>query len=285
MKPGYVDYITFNVQNTGSDPNPVNVYKNLDVTSEATGAVSEPECTDEGGAWASNSCSNNTENNDLSSNIVYDLKVDVYDVNAQKVWWQTIYVDGDGKTIDDVYKGASLYDKKVYLGMIPAGGHMIVTQSYHLDSDVTNWAQGDIMTFNINLTAEQLTGIATLENKTDKPDYKLVLGDTIEGTLNYKVKNPTFDFTFSGKAPLGSTAYTLLAATDPWPQTGSTVLGTTTSAADGTVSFSGDLNTGDLKDKKVWLILSSDWNGSNMTGWHQTSYLLETGLIWYEDTD
>lgn len=284
MKPGYTDEIVFNVQNTGSDPNPVNVYKNLDVTGEATGAVSEPECTEEGGTWASGACTGNTEKNDLSSAIVYDLKVDVYDSADVKVWWQTIYVDGDNKTIDDVYKGTSAYDKRVYLGMIPSGGRMTVTQSYHLAEATTNWAQGDVMTFNINLTAEQLRGTAILEDKTGAPDYKLELDNTFQGTLTYKVKNPTFDFSFTGNAPLASTGYTLLAVTDPWPQTGSTVLGTATSDGSGDITISGNIDTGDLKDKKVWLIKSADWNGTSMTAWNQTAYLLETGLIWYEDT-
>jgi len=287
MKPGYTDEIVFNVQNTGSDPNPVNIYKNLNVTSEATGAQSEPECTEESGAWdnATKVCSAmSAQNNNLSSAIVYDLKVDVYNSGGTKVWWQTIYVDSDNQTIDDVYYGGTAYDKRVYLGMIPSGGYMTVTQSYHLADGTTNWAQGDIMTFDIKLTAEQLKGVATLEDKTDAPDYKLVLGNGIEGTLTYKVKNPTFDFSFTGKAPLVSTGYTLLAVTDPWPQTGSKVLGTGTTDLSGNITITGNIDTGDLKDKKVWLIQSSDWNGTIMTGWHQTNYLLETGLIWYEDT-
>jgi len=287
MKPSYVDYINFEIENTGSDPNPVNVWKNIHVTNESTGAVSEPECSDQNGTWNNDVCTwggVTEDNNDLSAAIWYDLYVEVYNANNDKVWWQTIYVDADHNTIDSVYGVNG--DGKVYLGMIPANGKMKVKQSYHLATDTGNWAQGDQMTFDITLTAEQLQGTAKLENKTAAPDYKLVLGDGIDGTLTYAVKNPTFKYTFAGKAPVGGVSYTLLAAKDPWPQVGSTVLGTTTSAGDGTVNFSGDVElNGDLKDSKVWLVLSSDWNGTQMIGWHQTSYLLETGLIWYEDTD
>lgn len=283
MKPCYTDYINFRINNSGSDPNPVNIFKKIIVTGEETGAVSEPECTEQDGTWNGSQCTlwPNGDNNNLSAAIWYDLYVEVYNANQQKIWWQTIYVDADHKSIDDIYG----QDNSVYLGMIPAGGYMLVKQSYHLNPDTGNWAQGDIMTFNIEVKGEQLYGSAVLENKTDAPDYKLVLGDGIQGTLTYVVKNPTFKFTFAGKAPVGSVGYTLLAAKDPWPQTGSIVLGTTTSGVGGEVNFSGDVNVGDLKDHKVWLILSNDWDGTKMTAWHQTSYLLETGLIWYDDTD
>lgn len=293
MKPGYTDYINFEIENKANDANPVDIYKSINVTNEETGAQSEPECTEENGTWdnGTKTCTGMTaENNNLSAAIVYDLYVEVYDSSANKVWWQAIYVGTDGKTLDDVYGTAGTYgpdgNTKLYLGMIPSGGTMKVKQSYHLDSAVTNWAQGDKMTFNINLIAEQIKGIATLENKTAAPDYKLVLGDGKQGTLTYIVKNPTFDFTFTGVAPLAGTAYTLLAAKDPWPQTGSTVLGTGTSDGSGNISISGNLElNSDLKDRKVWLVKSADWNGTQFTAWNQVQYLLETGLIWYDDTD
>jgi len=169
--------------------------------------------------------------------------------------------------------------------MIPANGYMLVEQSYHMKEDAGNEYQGDTMSFKIDVRAEQLTGTAWLENKTDAPDYKIIHGDGVEGTLTYEVKHPTFKFSFTGKAPKAGTNYTLLHAVDPWPQIGSQVLGTGVTDGSGNITITGDLNTGDMKDAKVWLILSSDWNGTQMTAWHQTDYLLETGLIWYEDTD
>ncbi len=288
MKPSYVDYINFEIQNTGSDPNPVDVYKKLLVTSELTGAQSEPECTEQNLGWdnGQKTCTGTggTDNNNLSSAIWYDLYVEVLDAAGARIWWQTIYGDGGPQTIDTVYDAAG--EKGVYLGMIPANGKMKVKQSYHLATQTTNWAQGDQMTFNIELRAMQIQGTAVLENKTAGPDYELILGDGFQGTLTYKVKNPTFEYTFTGKAPTANASYTLLAAKDPWPQTGSIVLGTTTSGAGGEVNFSGnpEINA-DLKNHKVWLILSNDWDGAKMIGWNQASYLLETGLIWYDDTN
>jgi len=287
MKPCYTDYFNFTIYNDGSDPNPVNVWKKLTGLHEETGVVSEPECTSQGGEWINNQCNwrGNNDDDNISRIINYDLYVEVYNSNHEKIWWQTILTDADGMTVRDIVDN---FPEGLYLGMIPAGGYMKVIQSYHMrdDGQPTNWAQGDKMSFNIEINAVQLRGEAWLENKTGAPDYKIIHNDGIKGTLTYKVKNPTFDFTFSGTAPKKDANYTLLRAVDPWPQTGSIVLGTGHSdASTGDITITGSLDTGDMKDAKVWLILSDDWNGTQMTAWHQADYLLETGLIWYEDTD
>lgn len=283
MKPCYTDYINFTIKNVGS--NPANIWKKLGSIVTEDNIQSEPECVEGGADWdaSSESCTGGTytPKHDVQYYINYDLLVEVYDAANAKVWWQAIYVDSDDVTVAEI---AAMADG-VYLGMLPVGYTMKVTQSYHMIDSVTNWAQGDEMSFDISLEAEQLTGVAWLENKTDAPDYKIVYGDGFEGTLTYEVKHPTFAFTFTGKAPMGGEEYTLLRAVDPWPQTGSTVLGTGTSDGSGDITITGDLDTGDMKDAKVWLVLSDDWNGTQFTGWQQTRYLLETGLIWYEDTD
>ena len=301
MKPSYTDYINFEIQNTGSDPNPVNVWKNIKVTSETTGTQSEPECTEQLGCWDNSakacdwtSCTGRTDKNDLSSVIWYDLYVEVYSGN-NLLFWQTIYADADHETIDKVYGVAG--DKEVYLGMIPAGGKMKVQQSYHMDTDTGNWAQGDQMTFNINLRAEQIKGIAVLENKQGPEPWHLVLGDGIEGTLTYIVKNPTFNFTFTGKAPLFNHIYVLAAGMKSVGGNNydvDTKLGTGTSGSDGAISFSGNVELlKDMKNVKVWLVPTENWNDSTEMVWGGgagwpgmvTQTLWETGLIWYDDTN
>lgn len=291
MKPDYTDYITFNIQNTGSGANPVDVWKKIDVISETTGVVTEPECEAENGTWneSGKTCDGTEEINNLSSQIIYDLSVEVYQ-GGNKIWWQTIYTDADKKTIADIFSSA---EKEVYLGMIPAGGYMKVTQSYHFNPDAGNAYQGDIMTFNIEVRGEQLRGTAVLENKKGAPDWEVLdSGDGINGILTYKVKNPTFDFSFTGKAPLGSTEYVLAAGMNS-TATGydvDTYLGKGTSASDGIISFSGNINLGkDMKNVKVWLMPKTIWNSGdiNWTGWPSMvpNILWETGLIWYDDTD
>jgi hypothetical protein len=288
MKPGYTNYINFEIQNKAAGANPVDVYKTLKNIAETTGVVTESECTTQLGTWdvSVQACdwihpNLVTDSNDLSSQIWYDLYVEVYDSASTKIWWQALYIDSDHQTIDNVYNNGA---NSVYLGMIPAGGYMKVKQSYHMNPDAGNAFQGDQMTFDVEVKAEQIKGITVLENKTDAPDYKIVFADGKQGTLTYGVTAPTFKFTFTGVAPLPGTAYTLLAVQDPWPQTGSIILGTGTTDGSGSISINGDLSTGDLKDRKVWLVQSADWNGTQMTAWHQVNYLLETGLIWYDDT-
>lgn len=292
MKPCYTDYIKFRIDNSGSDPNPVNIFKKVIVTNQETGAVSEPECTEQNGSWNGERCDwgQVEDNNDLASAIWYDLYVEVYNGQGQKIWWQTIYTDSDEMSIADIY-GEGELQKAVFLGMIPAGGYMLVEQSYHLSPDTTNWAQGDEMTFDIEVMGEQLYGTAWFENKEGAEPWKLVLDDDINGTLEYEVKHPTFTYSFIGKAPLANTAYVLAAGYDGGSNV-DTYLGEGTTDGDGNVAISGDVELNkDMKDVKVWLVPAVYWNyGTQQVKWTAwptmvTEFLWETGMIWYEDTD
>ena len=286
MKPGHTDYINFKIQNFGNDVNPVNVWKDLINIVGETGTQSEPECEAEAGKWDNQGkqCTGmQNEVNDLQRKILYDLYVEVYDAQGKSIWFQTIYLDSDGKTIEDVYGGA----KNVFLGMIPANGYMEVKQSYHMNPKTGNEYQGDVMSFDIELYAEQLTGNALLENKTGDPDWNIIKDD-FKGTLIYGVKNPTFDFDFKGKAPLAGEKYCLWIGGTP--QAGSwdanTNIGCVTSGTQGEVDISGSSDLGkDVKDGKAWLILENDYDGTNWNAYSPASYLWETGLIWYDDTD
>ena len=294
MKPGYTDYINFEVQNAGPSANPVDVYKRIIIdplTAFSTGVQTEPECIEENGTWdnAAKTCSTPTaEDNQIDKAIKYDLIVHVFDATGTEVWWQTIY--DDEVSIKDVYYNPdnSAYDRYVYLGLIPAGGKMKVEQSYKMAEETTNWAQGDIMTFDIEVKAEQVKGKVVLDNKIEKKDdayyWKITQADDIQGILTFVPKNPTFDFDFEGYAPSASTSYTLVVGTDPW-FSGKTI-DTAVSGADGSITLNGDVELStDLKDKKVWLVLTADWNEAGMTAWNPTQYLFETGLIWYDDTN
>lgn len=290
MKPCYTDYINFKIENDLADPNPVNIFKKIIVKSEGTGVISEPECKDQGGDWTDNgsgagTCAfvNGDDQNDLSNVIWYDLKVWVHNVNGAEIWHQTIYVDDDKQSINDVYATG-----EIFLGMIPAGGYMLVEQSYHLKPEAGNKYQGDIMTFDIEVKGIQLYGTAWLENKDISDDWRIVHTDNYEGTLTYKVKHPTFDFSFTGKAQLTGTEYVLVAgpnAADPTIE-----LGRNTTGGAGDITINGTVNTGDMKDAKIWLVPASNWTGNSVnwpSPWTASdgTFLWETGLIWYEDTD
>lgn len=288
MKPCYTDYVNFKIYNDDSeDANPVNVWKKLTGFVFDGGTLSEPECWAGGGEWIiGGGCSGGSylEDKAIARVVLYDLVVRVYDDQGE-IWWQTIY--DEDVTVGDV-KNNKISDKGMYLGMIPAGGYMEVEQSYHMDPDTGNWAQGDSMTFNIEIYAEQLHGVAWLENK-DVVNWHIHHDDGIKGILTYNVKHPTFDFEFDGTVPNSGKGkeYTLVAITDIPANTG-VALGTgTADASNGSIYIEGDEELGqDIKDAKVWLLPSLDWLGST-TDWGNwtTDYLWETGLIWYEDTD
>ena len=297
LKPGETGYINFDITNEGT--NPVNISKTL-TNIEGTGGTkigytcnnvsvsSEPEFLAESGIISSEGvCSDSGWKaiDDVETQIIYDLSVKVYadSGTTNPIWWQTIYTDTDGKSIADVYGSSG--GQYVTLGMIPVGGHMEVTQSYHFNPDAENQYQGDQLSFDITIKGDQMAQengytSVVLENKTAGPEYDIV-ADGYQGTLTYKTMNSTFDFSFIGKVTKPDTAYTLLYVVDPWPQTGSKVLGTTTSDSNGEVSFSGTATPGSITNGKVWLVLSDDWDETQMTSWHQADYLLETGLINY----
>ena len=295
MKPCYTDYINFRINNTGN--NPVDIVKKLTfnvlMEGERENGINEPECEAYGGTWndsagAGAECETpdaNSVKNDIENVINYDLSVEVYDVNNEKIWWQTIYVDSDDVTIGALYGT----NGSVYLGMIPEGGHMLVTQSYHMKDtgESQNEYQSDKLAFTITIEGKQITGLMVLEDKAYANDTWLI--DTAsdeKGTLTYKVKHPTFDFKFQGKAPLANEAYVLVAGpnvADPTVE-----LGTGTTDASGDVTIIGDEELGiDLKDAKVWLVPATHWTSGAVTwgGWPNMNFLWETGLIWYEDTD
>ena len=264
MKPGYTDYSNFTINNTGT--NPANVWKKLS------------DMVTTGG----------TESPDLSSVIIYDLSVKVYQQeDAQPYWWDTIYTDSDNKTLKDVYDGIA--DPGVLLGMIPAGGKMEVVQSYHMNENANNNYQGATMTFNMSLYGEQLINTVTMvqKNNPDPSDIMQETAGTIYATLKYKARDDQFKYDLDVKGLTSSQNYVLVSGTNPWNGSDTVQLAAFTTDASGNYSAPGvvmDINQ-DLTNAKIWVILASDWdNGTkHMIGWHPSSYLFETALIDYED--
>jgi len=297
MKPCETGYINFVIHNPGK--NPVNVWKTIKNITTSDGTVNEPECVAQSGTWVKDSqgvyyCTGNVPKHNLHDWMNYDLSVKVPGVGSEG-WWQTIYKDTDNVRV------ASINGKSIFLGMIPAGGSMEVTQSYHLIPDTGNWAQADTMKFDIEIYAEQLTGSLVLENKTGKPDWQIMGGDGIQATLTYNLTGPTFDYKLTGRAPLANTNYCLIYYADPWAGNNpGALIGCGNSAAGtGDISFAGSIDLGmdlpNLSDQnhpegaKIWLVTASDYNSGNestgpMTAWNPGNYLFETALITYDDT-
>lgn len=291
LKPGETGYINFDISNVGA--NPVNVLKTLTSIAGTGGAEtyvcnrvvpnanysasSEPECVEENG----------TAKDDVASQIIYDLSVEVYNSAGAKIWWQSIYTDADDMKLTDVYGPDG--GNYVALGMIPVGGHMKVTQSYHFSEDAGNEYQGDKLSFDITIKGDQLTqengyAQAVLENKTG-PSAWDVIQDDIKGTLSYKTNGSGFEYSFTGKAPLNDHGYVLAVGYDANTDVDKQI-GTGTTDSSGSITISGNVNTGDLTNAKAWLVPTENWVGGtiNWNGWpaSASNFLWETGLINYD---
>ena len=281
MKPSQTDYIEFVVHNVGT--NPVNLYKTLDNFETLGGLESEPEKEAE----------NEEEVDDVDDWINYDLKVELYDVdptenpNDQPVWWENIYTDGMGHDI----KLGILEDRPMYLGMIPEGKWMKVYQSYHMVPETGNEYQGDQLTFDIVLTAEQLGVHALrLENKVEVAGQSYTMWwDTTYADLTYKVKDHKFDYTLSVNDQANG-SYDLVAweGYPSWtwgPPTVTVLANVTVSGDDPVVSGSVELDQ-DLTNAKAWLIQGTTTPGTTrVLPWPLPNALYETGLMDYYDAD
>lgn len=155
---------------------------------------------------------------------------------------------------------------------------------------------------------EEQVNSLILENKNPNDWDEVLTGDERSGVLTWEGDGPTFDFsnTFEATGLDPNTEYSLIYAPDPWPQgigedqsdgtgTESTLLGDGVSNIDGDLLIQNEVDLGyDLPHPndanhptgaKIWLVLSSDHNGTEMTKWNPTEYLFETDFIQYDDTD
>jgi len=132
----------------------------------------------------------------------------------------------------------------------------------------------------------------------------------MKATLNYKASSPTFDFEIVNATGLEpTTEYSLIYYANPWPGNhpgallGGPWLGSVIMAnVIGSVNLDMSLPTPPDSNMavphnvppdnyfhaygaKIWLIPSSDYDGSGLTAWNPDDYLYETDLIQYTDTD
>ena len=307
LKPGETDYINFGIENVGT--NGVEIYKKIygmdgtGGTSGFCGVSSQPEFKAEGGTfWSSGSCNKTAwvPIDNIQTRIYYDLSVKIYENKTSytdgdaPIWWQMI--ESGNRAITTVYPDDNTY---IDLGMLPVGNYMFVEQSYHFDKDAGDEYQGDELIFNMEIKGEQLaqgaSGDATvvLENKSGAPDWAIISGDGIQGTLTYKTKASNFEYSFTGTVNTGGINYTLIyvGTSGDYPCTGSKFIGYGLAQSNGAISFNGTLDLGiDIVGGKVWLVPSSTYNGSSysdgvMNGWNHANNLYETSLVNYDDID
>jgi len=251
LKPSETGEISFEIHNSGG--NPVVVWKHIGdiVTSDGLHPESE-DAEDPGGTI-----------NHIHTVIDYDLTVG----------GEVIFDLGNGLSVDDI---RSMW---MPLGCLNPSQRLTVVQSYHMRNDTTNWAQGDVMDFAIDLYAEQLD-----RNGPDQLSYKLFLDnkttadwcfilDGMWGILEWG--SPTSLFAQGLQA---TTNYSLITYIDPWPGTGLQTIASGTSLSDGTLTLSGFAMPAGYSGK-IWLVLTNDVSGDHMVGWNPAAYLFEANKV------
>ncbi|AEA47305.1 TasA family protein [Archaeoglobus veneficus] len=138
LKPCETGWINFTIKNLEKD-DPVKIYKHINITGYDGGLHPESEEAED----------LNDEINDIGKNITYDLHVAIYNETGALVHEEWIIEETENVKVEDI----DCY--WIYLGDIPQNGTMVVNQSYHMQPEVTNWAQGDIMYFDIEVLATQ----------------------------------------------------------------------------------------------------------------------------------
>lgn len=293
LSPGAQTEQRIRVENTDPAGQALDIYKELlidSATAFSTGNQTWPECQEEQGTWDSTTriCQNpQAENNDLTPVLYYSLSSAVYDDADTLIWQQTVF--DDDQTLADIFLPAATPTTKlpIYLGLIPTGGFMEIWEGYRLATATTNWAQGDQMNFSIAIQAEQFTGRRALDNKiVDKngaPYWKITPDDNMQAEINFNPLAPTFRFDLTGLVPASLTAYSIILGPEPWNS--GYLLATATSDAAGLIAATGEANLEtNLPWSRVWLLPSSDWSATGITNFQPENYLMETGLIWYQDT-
>lgn len=142
MKPSTTHYMSFTITNVGN--NEADVWKRLTNLEYDGGVHPESEFGEDP----------NDEINNIGTVIHYDMYVD----------HEPLIIEADGYFVDSGIgdgQGNGVAGYWMYLGRLAPQGSMLVEQSYHMDSQTGNWAQGDNMTFDVELYAQQILGGAT----------------------------------------------------------------------------------------------------------------------------
>lgn len=258
LKPCDAKYIEIEITNIGENPavirkhiTSVDVVNNYPEGLESRDDPSYPEDPFSGDPLS-----------ELPARIDYDLSVD----------GETIFEVGD-MTLDDV---VCMW---MPVGTLQPDESMTVVQSYHLQAETGNWAQGYGITVNMEFFAEQRLGPGPdqaankvfLDNKTGEDDWYFI-ADQVWGVLDWSAVSGEF----YAQGLSAGTDYSLITYVDPYPGTVS-VLASGTST-DGTLTFSG-ISMPSGYEGKIWLVLSSDVGSGKMSGWTPTAYLYEGNKV------
>jgi len=163
-------------------------------------------------------------------------------------------------------------------GILYPGDTIIINQSFYLPSETENWAQSDIMNFEIEILAQQIDAqepikqLSFIQNKYTQGDWHII-NDGRVGVLKYDSMAEEFIYDFIGVSLHQNEEYCLIYAKDPWGAA-KPLIGSGMSNSVGAVSLLGSEDLGDLPyvddenyphGAKVWLLPCDDYSGS--IGW------------------
>jgi len=134
MKPSTTHYMQMVITNDGR--NEADIWKRLTGFSYIDNLSPEPEGEE------SENC--------FGGMIHYDMEIN----------GQVLIHENDGYVLDTCQNmvGVPVSEQWIYLGRLNPDEEMAVDQSYHLDSTTDNWAQGDRMSFDVEIYAQQIVG-------------------------------------------------------------------------------------------------------------------------------
>lgn len=164
MKPSLTRYLNISITFTGTEPG--EVYKTITVTNQTDGLHPESE----------NEEDPNGTRNDIANVTDYGIEVIIKNATGDVVRNRTIHTLRDNTTL----KGVNT--TQLFLGNLQNGWSMEVIQSYHMQSHVTNWAQGDNGTLTFQLMGQQ-----ALAPPCEAPNASLITGSRNLAGTNYSI--------------------------------------------------------------------------------------------------
>lgn len=141
-------------------------------------------------------------------------------------------------------------------------------------------------------------------------DWAIIQSNTV-ALLKYVPVNDTFEFELEAYNLIAGADYSLIYYADPWPGAGGCLIDSETANSSGHLILEGLEDIGSIPvasddnidddnryantpdyyahthGAKIWLVLSNDYSEveGEMIDWNPESYLFETDLIYYIDTD
>jgi len=290
------EIIDFTLRNMGSLPMRVwMVIKN--VNNEENGiSDSEQDWYDQNGG----------PKNNLDEAVTYGLKVD----------GSLALEQGAGITVDQIkdyyinlVKTDQPFDHGNGDGILHPGDTIDVEQKFYLPPATENWAQSDIMNFEIEILAQQvdvnepIKQLSFIQNKYTSGGWHIIDDERV-GVLKYDSYAENFNYDFLGRGLTPGTEYNLIYYPDPWasPKDVLVISGIMTVDSEENINNIGQsLNienlpwTSDdnkLYGAKIWLVISSKLLDSQIAGntsrltWSVENWLFDgwPGLINYKQS-